>query len=313
MEDAVRQLLSARGVRLEPSPGVVSSPGFSLLGVAERVPEFGEKGGNPVNVWHFESNLLPVSMAEFERWVVDAPRGRHWILSERKLPEEYTSILPPGLEIVVWGPNDMSVWLGEAILSGELKVTAQITNVDATHTANTDREGQNHDMVGSIKPIVEIESWLTQKGHEGALTYPILLNCIIWKVEGTIVSPAGESENKKWMILEDPWASTISIFDGFDNSFHSPSLRIIDPPPSRWKGTEQIKSLLPSILDSRRQGKTEDADGSVRSIMLEWWRLDASSAIIFPRNIGIPAWLVKLEGREDTVLHGLNGRTYPIV
>ena len=115
MEDAVRQLLSARGVRLEPSPGIVSSPGFSLLGVAERVPEFGEKGGNPVNVWHLESNLLPVSMAEFERWVVDAPRGRHWILSERKLPEEYISILPTGLEIVVWGPNDLSIWLGEAI------------------------------------------------------------------------------------------------------------------------------------------------------------------------------------------------------
>ena len=47
--------------------------------------------------------------------------------------------------------------------------------------------------------------------------------------------------------------------------------------------------------------------------MLEWWRLDASSAIIFPRNIGIPAWVVKLVGRDDTVLHGLNGRTYPIV
>ena len=58
-----------------------------------------------------------------------------------------------------------------------------------------------------------------------------------------------------------------------------------------------MKSLLPSILDSRRQGKKEDADGSVRSIMLEWWRLDASSAIIFSRNIGIPAWVVKLEGR----------------
>ena len=47
-------------------------------------------------------NLLPVSMAEFERWVVDAPRGRHWILSERKLPESTFSIAT-GLEIVVWG------------------------------------------------------------------------------------------------------------------------------------------------------------------------------------------------------------------
>ena len=89
VEDAVRQLLSVRGVRLQHTPGNAPSPGFSLLGVAERVPEFGEISGNPVNVWHIQSNLLPVSMAEFERWVVDAPRGRHWILSERRLPAEY--------------------------------------------------------------------------------------------------------------------------------------------------------------------------------------------------------------------------------
>ena len=78
--------------------------------------------------------------------------GRHWILSERRLPEEYGSILPTGLDVVVWGPNDMSVWL-EAILSGELKVTARTTNLDATHTANADEDRENHDMVGSIKPI----------------------------------------------------------------------------------------------------------------------------------------------------------------
>ena len=137
MEDAVRQLLSVRGVRLQHTPNNAPSPGFSLLGVAERVPEFGEISGNPVNVWHIQSNLLPVSMAEFERWVVDAPQGRHWILSERRLPAEYGSILPTGLDVVVWGPNDMSVWLGEAILSGELKVTSRTTNLDVTHTHYT--------------------------------------------------------------------------------------------------------------------------------------------------------------------------------
>ncbi len=313
VEDAVRQLLSVRGVRLQHTPNNAPSPGFSLLGVAERVPEFGEISGNPVNVWHIQSNLLPVSMAEFERWVVDAPQGRHWILSERRLPAEYGSILPTGLDVVVWGPNDMSVWLGEAILSGELKVTSRTTNLDVTHTHYTDEDRENHDMSGSIKPIVEIESWLTQKGYEGVLTTPVLLNCIIWEVEGVINSPSGETEYKKWMVLEDPWASTISIFHGFDNSSISPSLRVVNPPLSKWKGTEEMKSLLPSILDSRRQGKTEDNEGSVRSIMLEWWRLDVKSTKISPRNVGIPAWIIKLEGMEDTVLHGLNGRTYPIV
>ena len=90
--------------------------------------------------------------------------------SERKeVTGRVHSILPTGLDVVVWGPNDMSIWLGEAILSGELKVTSRTTNLDATHTAYTDEDRENHDMSGSIKPIVEIESWLTQKGYEGVL------------------------------------------------------------------------------------------------------------------------------------------------
>ena len=77
MEDAVRQLLAVKGVRLTEPSQLSNIPGFILLGVAERVPEFGEINGSPVTVWHIPSDLLPVSRAEMERWSVDASPGRH--------------------------------------------------------------------------------------------------------------------------------------------------------------------------------------------------------------------------------------------
>ena len=311
MEDAVRQLLRSRGIRLDYPEDSASDTGFCLLGVAERVPEFGEKRGEPVNIWHVKSDLLPVSMAEFERWLVDAPRGRHWLLSERKMPDRYATLLPSESEIVVWGPNEMSVWLGEAILSGDLKVTSPLSQSENTKIEHDDKRKTDRD-AGTIEPIIDIESWLIQKGlEEGALTYPIHLNCIIWEIEGNIVSPSGESEQKTWMVLEDPWTSSISLFDGFDNPSSPPSLRVLDPPVSKWKAPDELISQLPSILDTRRQGQMEDNDSSVRSIMLEWWRLDTSSTKITPMHIGVPAWIVKIAGKEDTVLHGINGRTFP--
>tara|TARA_B100000575_G_scaffold64406_1_gene49381 strand:- start:20114 stop:21055 length:942 start_codon:yes stop_codon:yes gene_type:complete len=312
MEDAVRQLLISRGVSLALPTYSTHAPGFSLLGIAERVPEFGEIRGEPVNVWHVQSDLFPVSMAEFERWIVDAPHGRHWLLSERKLPENFGSLIPKESEIVVWGPNKMSVWLGEAILSGDLKVAPKELNQKEVNVDSGNVVTQNHDLSGVVEPIVDIDSWLVQRGYDGALTYPVLLNCKLWEVEGEIVSPSGKSEGDLWMILEDPWASTVSIFEGFDNPSSPPSLRVLDPPSSRWKGAQEMLSVLPTILDVRRQGETEDEEGSVRSIMLEWWRLDTTSAKMRPNHIGLPAWVVRVAGRDDAILHGMSGRTFPI-
>ena len=97
MEDAVRQLLAVRGVRLHESPQSTTTPGFILLGVAERVPEFGEMKGSSVTVWHIPSDILPISRAEIERWCVDVSPGRHWLLSQRELPSDLSSIFPLSL------------------------------------------------------------------------------------------------------------------------------------------------------------------------------------------------------------------------
>ena len=114
------------------------------------------------------------------------------------------------------------------------------------------------------------------------------------------------------MILEDPWSSNLSLFKDKGDNLATPSIRVIQPPEDRWIKQEQLIPKLPSLLDARRQGESEQRENSVRSIMLEWWRVDLESIIIQSVDAVFPAWILNVEGREDVLLHAVNGRTYPL-
>ncbi len=311
MEDAVRQLLAVKGVRLTEPSQLSNIPGFILLGVAERVPEFGEIKGSPVTVWHIPSDLLPVSRAEIERWSVDASPGRHWLLSQRELPSDSESIFPSNSQVVAWGPEKMSIWFGEAILSGDLDVSLPRDEGDAVYSDSTFSYADK-DEITLINSVINLESWLVQKNLDNALTYPVLLEGRLWEVKGDLYSPEGNMERDTWIVMEDPWSSNLSLFEDKGNGNETPHLRIIKPPESRWKREEELISKLPGILDTRRQGESEQSENSVRSIMLEWWRVDVKSVTIRPMGAAFPAWVLNVEGRDDVLLHSINGRTYPL-
>ncbi|RCH75045.1 MAG: hypothetical protein DBX04_02940 [Candidatus Poseidoniales archaeon] len=311
MEDAVRQLLAVKGVRLTEPSQLSNIPGFILLGVAERVPEFGEIKGSPVTVWHIPSDLLPVSRAEMERWSVDASPGRHWLLSQRELPSDSESIFPSNSQVVAWGPEKMSIWFGEAILSGDLDVSLPRDEGDAVYSDST-FSSADKDEITLINSVINLESWLVQKNLDNALTYPVLLEGRLWEVKGDLYSPEGNMERDTWIVMEDPWSSNLSLFEDKGNGNETPHLRIIKPPESRWKREEELISKLPGILDTRRQGESEQSEDSVRSIMLEWWRVDVKSVTIRPMGAAFPAWVLNVEGRDDVLLHSINGRTYPL-
>ena len=65
-----------------------------------------------------------------------------------------------------------------------------------------------------------------------------------------------------------------------------------------------------NLADQRRQGNPETNDDEVSSIMLEWWRLDQSSAKGDYSQLTIPGWMVYPDGAEARLLHGRNGRVY---
>ena len=83
MDDIVGDLLNLRGVRLSEPVSSIDIVGFRCLGIAEKIPELEEEASSSVHVWHVPKAILPVGIAEAERWLVDAPSGAHWILSER--------------------------------------------------------------------------------------------------------------------------------------------------------------------------------------------------------------------------------------
>ena len=311
MEDAVRALLSSRGVRLETTAEQVEIPEFVLLGIAEKTPEIGGLlSETNVHVWHIESGMMPLSRADFERWCVDAPIGKNWILSERELPDGCQDDTPHGVELVIWGPEVLSRWIGDAVISGELVARAPTIEPEEKAEPSSDIVG-GHDEYSLVMPaIVSLDSWLIQSGREGSMTSPVLLKVALWKISGFLIGPDGEELNSDWEVIEDPWASSLSINEVplGDNNIR---IRTIDPPISMWRDESSLMGELPSILDRKIQGDDESKDGPVRSIMLQWWRTDIDSLKKSRVFIGMPGWIVESPGRERVVLHGGNGRTYP--
>ena len=75
MDDAIGDLLKLRGVELSKAESVTESFGFRCLGIAEKIPELQSDNSSSVYVWHISKGILPVSVAEAERWLVDVPGG----------------------------------------------------------------------------------------------------------------------------------------------------------------------------------------------------------------------------------------------
>ncbi len=296
---------------MELPSGVLEIPEFRLLGIAEKVPEIGISNESAVFVWHVESGMVPISGADFERWCVDAPLGRNWILCERDLPEGFQENVPSGIELVVWPPEKLSRWIGDAVISGELVAgRPMVSEVDDLEPI-AEHLPEDKGMIPITPAIVDVDSWLIQSGREGSLTSPILLKARIWKIEGFLTGPEGDRLPSSWEVIEDPWASSLGLREEISENANV-MIRMVEPPIRKWLSEGALLDRLPSILDKKMQGGSEADEGPVRSIMLEWWRVDTDSLSVSERMLGIPGWVIDTQGREGVILHGVNGRTFPI-
>ena len=308
VDGTVRDLLAARDVVLSPSE-LQRIHGFNCLGIAERIPDLSQTLSSQVHVWHVTEDLYPVTASEVERWLVDAPPGKHWILSEREFDSSLI-LQSDSLEVVVWGPKRMASWIGESVLSGELGTFLQTgKDVDSPviNSGSPVPEGQT---TRTLKPLVELNNWLEQRGWDGAITSPVLLSARLWEVSGTLTGPGEKSESGNWQIIEDPWASAYQLHDPEQELEKSPALRIINPPSGWLAEHDRLPPEMLKLADQRRQGEPETNDDEVSSIMLEWWRLDQSSVKAEFSQLTIPGWIVHPDGDEPKLLHGRNGRLY---
>ena len=311
MDNTVGDLLNLRGVRLSEATDVVETVGFRYLGVAEKIPELEEDAGSSVHVWHVPKAIIPVSVAEAERWLVDAPSGPHWILSEREFEDHAKAILSSKLKIELWNPDVLSRWIGEAVLRGDLEAKIpQITPNEEIIEEIIEEKLPNKLVI--LPPIIDLDEWCIQRGIEYVDAKPILLQSRIWNINGALVSPDGEREECNWSVLEDPWTNRLEDHDSNQVLNNPPNLRLIIARENKWLTETDLRVMLVGILESRRQKQEEAIEGSsVRSTMLERWSFDSDGAILEEIPSAIPGWLLDHEGGIE-LLHSRNGRTYEI-
>jgi|Marorgknorr_s2lv_3_1036020.scaffolds.fasta_scaffold00584_9 hypothetical protein len=310
MDGTVRDLLYLRGVRLSPSEGLPEIIGFRCLGMAEKIPDILGETGALVHIWHVSSEMLPVSAAEAERWLVDASSGRHWILSEREFEESAIDLLISSAQVELWQPDKLARWIGEAVLSGDLLTERPEQMSSESEEVGEIEPPQNSVVRTVLSSKIDLDEWLIQRGMDHVETTPILLQATIWAVKGSLISPGDEAEFGEWLVLEDPWARKLEIHDESEMMDNAPRLREITVSGSMWLSDTDLRTMLIGILEARRQKQAvQDSESPVRSTMLERWRFDSESAELTRLPAAIPAWILSRDGRDE-ILHSRNGRTY---
>ena len=311
MDSIVRDLLDLRGIRMSPAELDMEIIGFQCLGIAERMPESSELGGSLVHVWHVGREILPISASEAECWIVDSPPGRHWILSEREMSKGAKSILKNDL-IEFWGPEKLARWIGESVLSGSLDAQIPVIDKDIiSESEDIDDEFTASENRRILSPIIDLDEWIIQRGIENIQAQPILLKINVWEVNGRLISPDGDGEYRNWLVIEDPWASKIEIFNESEILPTIPDIRIINPLNNMWLQESDLLVMLKGILETRRQKKNSISKGSVKSTMLERWQLESSGVTLHKTVGAIPGWLL-ISNDAQELLHSRNGRTYDV-
>ena len=306
MESAIRKLLENRAVNLRPSP--VESPphGFICIGIAKRVPDLHPSDNREVFVWHVPSDLLSLSEQELERWRVDAPKGRHWILSERELSPDSSPF--NSSDVIFWGPDSISNWIGQAVLSGEL-VARNPDGMPKGDLLLSDSDNPDNCEPISLKPSFDPAYWLAHRGMEGSVITPVLLNAKLWTVTGDLVAPSLDVERDHWSVIEDPWSACLRMLDYSDQANNIPDLRTISPADESWLPESRLHVEIQKLLEVRKRSRVEETDssGPVKSMLLEKWSFRKESAQFHESALFIPGWIIQTTGK---ILHGSNGRTY---
>ncbi|MEC7756798.1 MAG: hypothetical protein VX621_03170 [Candidatus Thermoplasmatota archaeon] len=306
MEETLRDLLSILRVNLHDPPEQNDVNGFTILGMADSLPDLLRNTvTGPIIIWHAPAGLLPITDSEITRFTINAPEGFHWILSQRDLQSGYE--IDESLKIDFWSPEKIAKWIGESVISGDLYARL------APKKENEKTIGKNEinsPQTKTLRPQVDISSWMSQRGLSGLGSTPILLDAKLWFIEGEITGPNGESEKCSWNITEDPWSNKISEIDNIEDLQDSLRLRIISPEESGWLSADSLKESVGSLLNVRRKSEMQDENqsGSIRSMLLQRWSFNKDSAIMTERKILVPGWIIHFE--EEKALHGLNGRLY---
>ncbi len=287
---------------------------MTLLGTVQTPPSTrsGPQIATGTHVWHAYDGWSPLDELEIERWLVDAPTGAHWLLSERRLRIEKKAVRS-GVTYDIWGPDRFAEWLGQAVLNGDLNATVPTHIVDAVVEEETERAPvQVFDGPVALRPSIELHQVLDRHGLRAAEARPVLLCGRIWSVQGILRGPEDAAERQQWQLLEDPFTSEIDHLGSAESLDFIPSLARIEPPV--WLEEAEIAPQLATMCEERRHYTVTESSGAsqVQGSVLHWWKLDPSSAEMTPRLALLPAWQVRIPDRGVALVHGLTGQLLPM-
>ena len=308
------KILEHLGVELRPLNLVSRTPGIVCLGELELLPESLREVPVVLGayVWHAQPGWAPIDRLELERWLVDAPSGCHWLVSERKLVEMRAPPRRDDIALILWGPKRISQWLGTAVLTGELAVdmspSPSKTMVNVSERAAV---AEPPPAGVAFRPRIQLSDWFIEKGFEPLATQPLLLAAKLWTIEGNLVGPEDARERNSWTLLEDPFSGVLDQAGDFDALEHIPNLeRLL---PENWLDETSLRAALPELCEERRswEVRRQGDEGTVLGNLLHWWRLDLDSAAFTSREAFLPAWKVNAPGRGWIIVHGMSGRMLP--
>jgi len=308
------KILEHLGVELRPLNLVSRTPGIVCLGELELLPESLREVPVVLGayVWHAQPGWAPIDRLELERWLVDAPSGCHWLVSERKLVEMRAPPRRDDIALILWGPKRISQWLGTAVLSGELAVDMSPSPSETmVNVAERAAVAEPPPAGVAFRPRIQLSNWFIEKGFEPLATQPLLLAAKLWTIEGNLVGPEDARERNSWTLLEDPFSGVLDQAGDFDALEHIPNLeRLL---PENWLDETSLRAALPELCEERRswEVRRQGDEGTVLGNLLHWWRLDLDSAAFTSREAFLPAWKVNAPGRGWIIVHGLSGRMLP--
>ena len=305
-------ILRELGIEVKSISIISRTPGINCLGIIESISD--SSAGCPVDVgthvWHAQPGWAPIDRMELERWMVDAPDGSHWFVSERRLIDLDRTTGPNRIGLVLWGSEELSNWLGQAILAGRIRLQLDETPLSPSIGGISNRAEKSKPPppdATAIKPKVKLTEWLSQRGYERLQVRPILLEGRSWHIDGHLLGPEGNKEKHRWTLLEDPFSSQLSRMGDAEPLPFVPQLEQISP--TSWKTIEMVRSELPSVCEERRHWRVSQtaADGEVQGSILHWWRIEEKVAEMTSSPILIPGWQVDFPGNGWMIVHGLSG------
>ena len=303
-------VLTRLGVSISGVESASHTPSMTLLGrLAAWPPSLGEiEASVGAFVWHVPPAPGRLDALEVEQWLVDAPAGEHWIISERPVSVRLERLTRGGVRCILWPRERLATVVGEAVLDGQLSV-ARVEGpavADASMVSLVSRATSQSSGDGPLvfAPAVRIRSWFERSGLEQRPHRAILLEARLWRVEGELVADDGRRDRSIWHLLDDPWLGELD---------HAPMSKLLGAPPRLERVPSpgamdawHLRVQLPRLCDTRREVRPDGFEDMIGGV-LEPWRLETDTAELTAHDALIPAWWIDMPGGERQLLHGLIG------